>query len=88
MRAVDIGEVVASPRDYDGGWITVAGEVTDSLNLLLVRAYTVRDRTGEILVVTERAVPRKGEHVRVRGQVNQAFAFGGKSLVVIMEAAK
>jgi hypothetical protein len=81
---VDIGDIVANPRVFDGRQIAISGEVPDSLNILVVRAYTVRDRTGEILVVTDRALPKKGERVTVSGQLNQAFALGDKSLVIFL----
>jgi len=45
----------------------------------------VKDDTGEMVVVTDRAVPNPGEKVRVRGRVDQAFAFRGNSLTVIIE---
>lgn len=84
--ATRIGKILDDPRHYHGRDVTIAGEVVDSLNLLVVKAYTVRDRTGEILVVTKGAVPREGVAVRVEGRVNQAFAIADKSLVVLIEA--
>jgi hypothetical protein len=86
LGATRIGKILDDPRHYHGRDVTVAGEVVDSLNLLVFRTYTVRDRTGEILVVTKGAVPREGASVRVKGKVNQAFAIADKSLVVLIEA--
>ncbi len=86
LFAVDIGAVTSDPRKFDNADVTIAGEVTGTVNVILARAYTVRDGTGEILVVTERAVPQQGAHVRVRGRVNQAFALGDRSLVVLLES--
>lgn len=86
--ATRIGTILEDPRHYHGRDVTIAGEVVDSLNLFVIKAYTVRDRTGEILVVTRGAVPREGATVRVEGRVNQAFAVADKSLVVIVEAEK
>jgi len=86
LVATRIGDILDHPRDYDGKTVTVEGEVTDSTNLLVVKYYVVKDDTGEIHVVTDKAVPRKGEKVRVTGQVNQQLAIGDKSLVVIRES--
>lgn len=80
-----IRDILDHPRTYHGKKVTIAGEVTQSVNLLVVRYFIVRDETGEIPVVTRGAVPRKGEWVRVRGVVDQAFALGDRSLVVLIE---
>ncbi len=85
LMATKIGDIKAHPRDYDGKTVTVAGEVTGSLNVLVVKAYTLKDATGEIVVVTDRSVPATGEKVRAHGRVNQAFAIGGESMIVLVE---
>lgn len=85
LGATRIGRIQDNPSHYHGRDVTVSGEVVGSLNLLVVKAYTVRDRSGEILVVTKGAVPREGASVRVRGRVNQAFAVADRSLVVLVE---
>lgn len=82
---VDIRDILNDPRKYEGKTVTIKGEVSGSLNLLVVKAYTVRDHTGEIVVITERAVPRSGDRVKVKGRVNQAFAIAGENLVVLIE---
>jgi|FaiFalFF_MnMetaG_3_1042247.scaffolds.fasta_scaffold02061_2 hypothetical protein len=85
FRPTPIRDILEHPRTYHGRKVVIAGEVTRSANLLVVRYFTVRDATGEIPVVTQRAVPRVGERVRVTGVVNQAFALGDQSLVVLIE---
>jgi hypothetical protein len=80
-----IADIKANPRQYDGKTVVVAGEVKESANLLFMKYYVVKDDTGEITVITDRAVPRAGENVRVKGIVNQAFSLGDQSLVVIVE---
>lgn len=83
-----IGKIQAGPRDYDGKPVTVKGTVTDSANLLFMKFFVVKDATGEIHVVTERIIPRKGETVTVKGRVQEAFALGDQRLIVIMESAQ
>jgi len=80
-----IADIKANPRQYDGKTVVVAGEVKESANLLFMKYYVVKHDTGEITVITDRAVRRAGENVRVKGIVNQAFSLGDQSLVVIVE---
>jgi hypothetical protein len=83
--ATPIREVLDHPERYDGKSVTVGGEVESATNLLVVRYYRVKDATGEITVITPKAVPRRGARVRVRGIVHQAFAIGDQSLTVLNE---
>lgn len=83
--ATTIAEIKAHPRDFNFKRVTIEGEVTGALNVPIIRAFTVKDATGEIVVVTDRAVPSKGDHVRVRGQVDQAFAVGPEVMVIVRE---
>lgn len=85
LGRTSIRDILDHPRTYHGKKVTIAGEVTQGVNLLVVRYFIVRDATGEIPVVTQGAVPRVGERVRVTGIVNQAFALGDQSLVVLIE---
>jgi aspartyl/asparaginyl-tRNA synthetase len=80
-----IKDILQHPRDFDGRTVTIAGEVKESANILFIKYFIVQDDTGEITVVTNRAVPRQGDKVRVTGRVNQAFAIGDKSVVAIVE---
>ncbi len=83
--ATKIGDIEKAPGQYDGRNVTIAGKVTATHDLLVVKYYEVDDGTGEIAVVTDSALPKEGEHVRVKGQVKQAFAIGTARLVVIVE---
>lgn len=85
LSPTKVGDIVENPRHYDGKVVTISGDVIGTLNALVVRGYTVRDATGELLVVTDRAVPHQGEKVRVRGRVNQAFLIGDRELLVLVE---
>ncbi len=80
-----IKDILDHPREYDGRTVVIAGEVKERTNLLVVKYFVLKDDTGEMIVVTDRAVPNAGERVRVKGRVNQAFALGGKSVVVVVE---
>ena len=80
-----IGDIQKDPRKYDGKTVTIEGEVQDSVNIMVMRYYTVSDGSGEIFVMTDGAVPAKGSQVRVTGTVSQAVSMGDKSLLVLIE---
>lgn len=82
-----IGDILQHPRDYDGKIVTVAGTAREVTSIGGLRSFILDDGTGTIRVLTERAVPREGEAVKVRGTVHQSFAIFGESLIVIREEA-
>lgn len=86
LVATPIKKILDNPKDYDGRTVTISGEVRDTANVLVFKTYTVKDETGEILVVTKGAVPKKGDTVRLTGVVEQAFALGDRRVVVIRES--
>jgi hypothetical protein len=88
LFSTPIGKVKTSPRDFDGKQITVKGTVTESANLIFVKYFVLRDGTGEIPVVTVRTLPRQGEIIAVKGNVQEAFAVGDQRLIVIVESAQ
>lgn len=80
-----IAEIQAHPRDYVDKEVTVEGEVRDVFGLLVVKYFTLNDGSGEIGVVTERPLPRRGEHLRVTGQVRETFTLGDRSTLMLIE---
>jgi len=87
LLSTPIKDILGNPREFDGKDVTVKGTVKESVNVLFLKYYIVSDGTGDVAVVTEGAVPTKGQDIVVKGQVNQAFAIGDKSLIVIVEKA-
>ncbi len=86
-RATPIGDILADLRSYDGKVVTIEGEASSPMNLLLLKYYEVSDDSGSIMVVTERGLPAVGEEVRVDGVVHEVFNLGGVNYTVIMEPA-
>lgn len=86
LFATKIGDIQKAPGQWDGRTVTIAGKVTGTHNLLVVKYYQVDDGTGDIAVVTQSALPHEGDHVRVKGRVEQAFALGSAHVVVIVES--
>ncbi len=77
-----IGSLLADPTAYDGKTVKVAGEVTSVVKLpfLQARLYTVRDDTGELLVVTYGELPRVGQRVIARGTFSTLASIGVQSV--------
>jgi hypothetical protein len=80
-----IGDLKANPRAYEGKSITIEGEVTGRTSLILIKGYTLKDRTGEIQVVTKRVLPEAGSRVRIQGKIEESFKFGALQMLVFVE---
>jgi len=85
-RATPIGDVNGDPRRWADKPVTVAGTVRDTTNLLLVRWFVLADASGEIAVVTERPLPRKGDRLEVTGTPREAYSLGDTTRLVLVEA--
>jgi hypothetical protein len=86
LLATSIKDIRDDPRAYDGKTVTVSGEVKSATSLLVVKFFTLADSTGEIIVITERPLPKNGQRLRVRGVVHEAFSIGNESVMVIEES--
>ncbi len=85
INTTKIGDIINHPRDYAGKEVTISGEVTETLSLFVVKYFVVRDNSGEISVVTERPLPAKGEKIKVKGSVKEAFSLGTQTSLVLVE---
>ena len=85
FMATPIKKILDNPRDYSDKTVTVSGEVTETFSLLVIKYFVVKDRTGEITVVTAKPLPRKGSRITVKGTVQEAFSLGNRQLIVIVE---
>jgi hypothetical protein len=66
-----IGEIVRNPGSLEGKTIKVKGEVTEvtKIPLLEWKSYTLRDDSGEILVLTEETLPALHKKTAIKVQV-------------------
>jgi hypothetical protein len=83
LRNPDIADLQRHPGRYQDRTVSVSGVVTSSWGVPLVpfRMYKVDDGTGEVTVVSQSSrMPSKGEHVRVRGRVEDVAMLGGRAL--------
>jgi hypothetical protein len=80
-----INKILENPRDYAGKTVTISGEVKEVFSLLVIRYFTVRDKSDEMIVVTQKPLPTVGKKIKVKGKVEEAFSLGDKRLIVIVE---
>jgi hypothetical protein len=83
LRNPDIADLQRHPGRYQDRTVSVSGVVTTSWGLPLVpfRFYKVSDGTGEVTVLSQGLrMPAAGEHVRVKGRVNDVAILGGRPL--------
>ncbi|RJQ49199.1 MAG: hypothetical protein C4538_02600 [Nitrospiraceae bacterium] len=80
-----IGKIHEDPRHYSGKAVTISGEVTEVFGFFGIKYFSVKDKTGEITVVTDKPLPKKGAAIRVKGTVKEAFSIGDSHLIVIVE---
>ncbi len=80
-----IGKILKDPSVYEGKIITIKGKVTERVSFMIIKYYKLKDRKGEIMVITEKPLPSVGAKITVKGKVNNAFSLGGEQMLVFME---
>lgn len=85
LFATPIEKILQNPRDYSGKTVTISGEVVEVAGLIFVKYFVVKDKTGQITVITTRPLPRENTEITVKGKVETAFSIGDKQLIVIVE---
>jgi hypothetical protein len=83
LHSPDIADLQRHPARYEDRVVSVSGVVTSSWGLPLVpfRLYKIDDGTGQVTVVSQALrTPARGEHVRVRGRVEDLATLGGRPL--------
>jgi hypothetical protein len=84
-----IGELLDDPARYDGKTVRVEGEVRQAAGGLGLGAYQVKDDTGTLTIVSERAgPPRTGSKVQVKGRFDALITLGATSLAVLREESR
>jgi len=83
LRNPNVSDLQRHPGRYQDRTVSISGVVTSSWGLPLVpfRFYKVDDGTGEVTVLSDGLrMPATGEHVRVRGRVQDVAILGGRPL--------
>ena len=71
-----VNHILADPSRYRDRQVTLSGYVADSYAFGNRGFYRLEDRTGELWIVSDRGVPRRGARVKVRGVVREGFNLG------------
>ena len=83
LRTPHISDLRHNPGRWQDRTVSINGVVTSSWGLPLVpfRFYKVDDGTGEVTVLSNGLqMPATGEHVRVKGRVQDVAVLGGRPL--------
>jgi hypothetical protein len=71
-----VNRILADPSHYRDRDVRVSGAVVDSYSFTDRGVYRIGDETGDLWVVSDRGVPRKGARVTVKGQIREGFNLG------------
>jgi membrane protein implicated in regulation of membrane protease activity len=82
LGTTNVVSINDNPRKYVGKTVTVQGEVTARMNLLAVKYFKLQDASGEIYIVTDRALPVEGTKVKVSGKVEELSIGPWQKLVI------
>jgi hypothetical protein len=74
--ATTINQILADPSRYRDRDVRVSGSVVDSFSLMSRGVYKINDESGQLWVVSDRGVPRKGARVVVKGTIREGFSLG------------
>jgi hypothetical protein len=83
LRNPSVADLRDHPGRYQDHTVSVSGVVTTSWGVPLVpfRFYRVDDGTGEVTVLSQNVrMPARGEHVRVKGRVDDVAVLGGQAV--------
>jgi len=84
----DIDKIVSNPGAYAGTEVAIEGEVTDRTALFgALKFYKLKDKSGEMIVVSKRSLPEMRSNVSVKGRIDEAFSLGDQKLVVFVEGS-
>ena len=84
VTATKIQDILDHPRDFENKEITVHGTVTNSVSLLVIKYFEIRDKTGSIKVVTDKLLPSRDEKLTVTGRM-MVVEIGPERWVVLRE---
>ena len=85
-RPTTIEKILSHPMEYQGKAVTIEGEVTDRTAFFVVlRFFKLRDRTGEMMVVTKKSLPEIRSTVSVKGKIDEVFPIGDQKLLIFVE---
>ena len=86
VHPTKIEKIFSNPTAYTGKEIAIEGEVTDRTAFFgVLKFYKLRDKSGEITVITRKSLPETKSVISVKGKIDDAFTIGDQRLVVFVE---
>ncbi len=86
IRPTPIEKIVSNPTVYIGKEVKIEGKVTDRTAFFgVLRFYKVRDKSGEITVLTGKSLPDIKSVMIVKGRLDDSFPLGDQKLVILKE---
>lgn len=71
-----VNQILADPSRYRNKNVSVSGSVEESFSFANRGAYRINDDTGQLWVISNGGVPRKGARVTVKGRIQEGFNIG------------
>jgi membrane protein implicated in regulation of membrane protease activity len=71
-----VNQILADPSRYRNREVRLSGSVVESYSFADRGAYRIDDQSGQLWVVSDRGVPRKGARVTVTGTIREGFNLG------------
>jgi hypothetical protein len=88
IQPTAIEKIISNPSAFTGKEVSIEGEVTDRTAFFgVLKFYKVKDKSGEIIVVTRRSLPEIRSAVGVKGRIDDAFPLGDQKLVLFVEGS-
>ena len=84
-----IGELLNDASRYNGKTVRIKGEVTRSAGAIVAGAYQVKDETGTLTVVSDKASPPpEDSKVGVKGVFQSLVTLGSRSVAILKEESR
>lgn len=84
-----IGDLLNDASRYNGKTVRIKGEVTRSAGAIVAGAYQVKDGTGTLTVVSDKASPPpEKSRVGVKGVFQSLVTLGSRSLAILKEESR
>jgi len=83
--ATSINSINKRQEKLQGKQVVVKGRVISSLEFRDLTCFTIRDKSGKIMVITENLLPFKNDKVRVKGILERNFTYKDQTMLVIKE---
>jgi hypothetical protein len=77
-----IAQILQQPSDFEGRVVKLHGTVVDvnKIPFLEIQLYTLRDESGEMVIIQPKTLPRLGETLAIRGRVESLMILAGQGL--------